>query len=282
MSVQVKNVSYSYFAKKPNEIKALKNISLEIEQGSFVAFVGETGSGKSTLMQCLNHLLIPSDGSITIDDINIKSKKKDRKINRSLRRKVGFVFQFSEYQLFDETVIKDVSFGPKNFGVKEPELSEKAKKALDLMEIDESLYERSPFEISGGERKRVAIAGVLASDPDVLIFDEPTVGMDSKRRSAMIALLRKLHSQGKTIILVTHDMELVLECATKVFVLSKGEIAFEGTPHSLFIREDNYGLEAPKVFDFAKKLKNNGVSIDLNNIYDVTTLISEIERVKHG
>ena len=154
MSIQVKDLHYTYFPKSPSAKHALKGISFDIEQGDFVAFVGETGSGKSTLMQCFNHLLIPSEGSIRVDNIEIRANKKDRKINKELRRKVGLVFQFPEYQLFDETVLKDVSFGPRNFGIKEPELSERAKNALNIMGIDETFYERSPFEISGGEKKR--------------------------------------------------------------------------------------------------------------------------------
>ena len=282
MSIQVKDLHYTYFPKSHNAKHALKGISLEIEQGDFVAFVGETGSGKSTLMQCFNHLLVPSEGSIKVDDIEIRAKKKDRKINKALRRKVGLVFQFPEYQLFDETVIKDVTFGPRNFGMKEPELSERAKKALDIMGIDESFYNRSPFEISGGEKKRVAIAGVLASDPDVIIFDEPTVGMDPKRKKVIFDLLSRLNKDGKTVILVTHDMELVLRLAKKVFVLSQGNLVFQGTPNELFSQDDNYGLEAPKAFKFAKELKKRGVSISLNNIFDIETLAAEIKRAKNG
>ena len=282
MSIQVKDLHFTYFPKSPNAKHALKGVSLQIEQGDFVAFVGETGSGKSTLMQCLNHLLIPTEGEIKIDDITIRAKKKDRKINKTLRRKVGLVFQFPEYQLFDETVLKDVSFGPKNFSIKEPELSERAKKALDIMGIDESFYERSPFELSGGEKKRVAIAGVLASDPNIVIFDEPTVGMDPKRRKTVLDLLTKLNNEGKTIILITHDMDLVLRCAKKVFVLNEGSIVFEGTPNELFSQDDNYGLESPKAFKFAKELKKSGLSISLNDIYDVDSLVKEIVRAKNG
>ena len=282
MSIEVKNLHYTYFPKAPNKKHALNGLNFTIEQGSFVAFVGETGSGKSTLMQCFNHLLIPTEGTINIDGIEIRPKKKDRKINKSLRRKVGLVFQFPEYQLFDETVLKDVSFGPKNFGIKEPELSERVRKALDIMGIDESFNNRSPFEISGGEKKRVAIAGVLASDPDIIVFDEPTVGMDPKRKKVIVDLLTRLHGEGKTIILVSHDMELVLRCAQKVFVLSQGNLVFEGTPNELFSQDDNYGLEAPKAFKFAKKLKNSGVNISLNNVFDIDTLVEEIKRAKNG
>lgn len=282
MSIQVKDLHFTYFPKSPNARHALKGVSFEIKQGDFVAFVGETGSGKSTLMQSFNHLLVPSEGSIVIDDIVVRAKKKDRKINKPLRKKVGLVFQFPEYQLFDETVLKDVSFGPKNFGIKEPELSERAKKALDIMGIDESFYERSPFEISGGEKKRVAIAGVLASDPDIIIFDEPTVGMDPRRRNIILNLLTKLNEDGKTIILVSHDMELVLKCAKKVFVLNQGNLVFEGTPNELFEQDDNYGLEAPKAIKFAKELKKSGVNIALNKVFDADTLVEEIKRAKNG
>ena len=282
MSIQVKDLHYTYFPKSPSAKHALKGISFDIEQGDFVAFVGETGSGKSTLMQCFNHLLIPSQGSIKVDNIEIRANKKDRKINKELRRKVGLVFQFPEYQLFDETVLKDVSFGPRNFGIKEPELSERAKNALSIMGIDETFYERSPFEISGGEKKRVAIAGVLASNPDIVIFDEPTVGMDSERKKVVLDLLLKLNNEGKTIILVTHDMDLVLRAAKKVFVLSGGEIVFKGTPNELFAQDDNYGLEAPKAFKFAKELKKSGVNISLDKIFDIDSLVEQIMRVKNG
>ena len=282
MQIKTNNLKFTYFPKAPNAKEALKGISIEIEQGSFVAFVGETGSGKSTLMQCFNHLLIPSSGTIQIDDLTIRAKKRDRKINKPLRKKVGFVFQFPEYQLFEETVLKDVCYGPKNFGFKEEAAIEKAKKALDIMGIDESFYSRSPFELSGGEKKRVAIAGILASEPDIIVFDEPTVGMDPIRRQIMINLFDKLHADGKTIILVSHDMDLVLKSAEKVYVLQDGLLKFEGKPYELFAQNDNYGIEAPKVMKFAKELNSHGYNLDLKNIKDVESLVKEIGDKKNG
>ena len=282
MSIVVNDLKYTYFSKTPSAKQAISGISCEIEKGSFVAFVGETGSGKSTLMQCLNHLLIPSEGSIAVDDINIRAKKKDRKINKNLRKKVGFVFQFPEYQLFDETVIKDVCYGPINFGFTKEEALEKAKKALTEMGIDETFYDRSPFELSGGEKKRVATAGILASEPEIIIFDEPTVGMDPHRREQVVNLLKRLNKEGKTIILVSHDMDLVLECADKVYVLQDGLIKFDGKPYELFSMDDNYGIESPKVFKFAKTLNKKGFNIDLKNIKTVDSLVEEIGRKKNG
>ena len=209
MSIKVNRVSHSYYKKTPNEVLALDNVSLNIEDGSFVALVGETGSGKSTLVQHLNALLLPDNGTIDVNEYTIVSKKRKNKHLHDIRKHIGLIFQFPEYQLFEETVLKDVAFGRKNFGVKEAEALEKAKEALKLVKIDESYYERTPFELSGGERRRVAIAGILALDPDVLVLDEPTAGLDYEGSKYVMDLVKGLNNKGKTIILVTHDMDIV-------------------------------------------------------------------------
>ena len=277
MSIKVNRVSHSYYKKTPNEVLALDNVSLNIEDGSFVALVGETGSGKSTLVQHLNALLLPDEGTIDVNEYTIVSKKRNNKHLHDIRKHIGLIFQFPEYQLFEETVLKDVAFGPKNFGVKEDEALEKAKEALKLVKIDESYYERTPFELSGGERRRVAIAGILALDPDVLVLDEPTAGLDYEGSKYVMDLVKNLNNKGKTIILVTHDMDIVYRYADRTVMLEKGKIIFDGEPVKLF-KEHGKSLDLPYLFDFASKLNDKGYNIPLDKIHNLEDVFSYVRK----
>ena len=277
MSIKVNGVSHSYYKKTPGEVLALDNVSLNIETGSFVALVGETGSGKSTLVQHLNALLLPDSGSIEIDEYTIINKKRKNKHLHDLRKHIGLIFQFPEYQLFEETVLRDVAFGPKNFGANEEEAKQKAKDALALVNIDESYYERTPFELSGGERRRVAIAGILALDPDILVLDEPTAGLDYQGSKDVLNLVKGLNEKGKTIILVTHDMDIVYEYASRVVMLKDGKIDFDGSPVELFKRNDKT-LDLPYLFDLATKLNEKGFNIPLDKIHSIADVLKYVRK----
>ena len=277
MPIQVNNLFHFYYKKTPNEVKAIDGISLEIKEHEFVAFVGETGSGKSTLVQHLNGLLIPSEGTVTVNDITIVNNKRKNKKMQALRKQVGLIFQFPEYQLFEETVLKDVAFGPRNFGFKLDEATSKAKEALKLVGLDESYYERSPFELSGGERRKVAIAGILAIDPDILILDEPTAGLDYHASNEVMELVKEMHEKGKTIILVTHDMDLVYRYASKVFFIDKGKIEFSGTPLELF-KKRYHALELPRLFFLATELIKRGIDIPLEEVKEIKDVIKYVRK----
>ena len=277
MPIKVNNVSHSYYKKTPNEVLALNNVSLNIEDGSFVALVGETGSGKSTLVQHLNALLLPDSGTIEVNEYVVTPNKRKNKKLHDLRKHIGLIFQFPEYQLFEESIIKDVAFGPRNFGASEEEARQKAKEALSLVKIDESYYERTPFELSGGERRRVAIAGILALDPDVLVLDEPTAGLDYQGSKDVMDLVKSLNEKGKTIILVTHDMDIVYRYASRVCFLKEGKIDFDGTPVELFKRNEKT-LDLPYLFDLASKLNERGYNIPLDKIHTISDLVSYIRK----
>ena len=279
MGIKIENVFYTYQKKASNSTLALNDVSFAIEDNDFVAIVGETGSGKSTLAQCLNALIIPDQGQIEVDNVIVSYKNRRSKKMRDLRKRVGLVFQFPEYQLFEETVEKDVAFGVKNFGVKGDKALEKAHRALAQVGLDESYYKRAPFDLSGGERRKVAIAGILAINPDILIFDEPTVGFDPASAKELMSLIVEMHKQGKTIIVITHDMDLVNEYAQKVFMLENGKLAFEGTPSELFIHAQNYDrLDIPKVIKLALALKEKGVDIDASKVRTIDDLVNYIKR----
>jgi len=277
MSIKVNNLSYSYLKKTPNEVLALDQVSLEVFDHDFLALVGETGSGKSTLVEMLNALLIPDSGEVIVDDFVVTNKKQKNKRIKELRKHVGVVFQFPEYQLFEETIIKDVAFGLKNYGVDEKEAIEKAKEALAMVGIDESYYERSPFELSGGEKRRVAIAGILVMDPDILVLDEPTAGLDPSGSQMIIDLMQSLYNKGKTIILVSHNMDLVIKCCKHAIVMHRSKVIFDGTPFELFssLTED-MAVEIPPIFKFANKLNEQGFHIDLSKIKSVEDLAKQI------
>lgn len=283
MGIKISNVFYTYSPKSPNATLALNNVSLTIEEHSFVAFVGETGSGKSTLMQNLNALLVPSSGQIEIDDFLITPKAKKNKRIKELRKHVGLVFQFPEYQLFEETVEKDVAFGVKNFGADEETAIKKAHEALLSVGLDESYFSRSPFDLSGGEKRRVAIAGILAIEPDILVLDEPTAGLDPKGVNDIMSLVKQMHENGKTIILVTHDMDVVMKYCEKVYVLNKGQLVFEGNPYQLFAQDnEEMAIEVPALFELARKLKQKGLKIDIENIRNVDDFIKQYMEKKNG
>ena len=279
MGIKVENVFYTYQKKASNSTLALDNVSLEIKENDFVAIIGETGSGKSTLAQTFNALLIPDQGHVQVDEYEVSYKNRKSKKMRGLRKLVGLVFQFPEYQLFEETVEKDVAFGVKNFGAKTEDALNSAHRALRRVGLDESYYKRPPFELSGGERRKVAIAGILAINPDILIFDEPTVGFDPASAKELMNLIVSLHMSGKTIIVITHNMDLVNEYAKKVFMLEKGKVVFEGTPSELFNNAQQYDcLEIPMVIKLALALKEKGMDIDLSKIHTIDDLMEEIKR----
>ena len=281
MSIKINHVSYTYLKKTPQATKALDDVNLEIQKGKITALIGHTGSGKSTLIQMLNALLIPDEGTIEVDDFVITNNKKKNKKIKELRQHIACIFQFPEYQLFEETVEKDVAFGLKNYGVKQEEAIKKAHEVLSLVGIDESFYLRSPFELSGGEKRRVAIAGILAIEPDILVLDEPTAGLDPEGTKIVLNLVKKLNDEGKTIILITHDMDIVNEYSDEVIVLKEGRVVYQGDKEHLFSHnEDELSLDVPPLFAFAKYLKDHGLNIHLSKVRNISSLIEEIKRVK--
>ena len=285
MGIKVEHIFYTYGKKASNSTLALDDVSFTVNDNEFLAIVGETGSGKSTLAQMFSALLIPDKGDVQVDDYLINYKNRKSKKLKGLRKHVGLVFQFPEYQLFEETVEKDVAFGVKNFGVKGEEALIKAHEALKLVGLDETYYKRQPFELSGGERRKVAIAGILAIDPDIIIFDEPTVGFDPSSAKDLMNLVVELHKKGKTIIVITHDMDLVRRYSQRVLLLEKGKLVFDGAPSDLFVFVQNYDrLEIPQVIRLAMKLKEMGADIDVKSIRRSDDLIKEIEkwRAKNG
>lgn len=262
MSIVIENLSYVYSPKTPFEHKALDNISLTVEDGDFLGIIGATGSGKSTFIQHLNGLIKLTSGKITVDGIELHNKPDLKK----LRAEVGMVFQYPEYQLFDETVEKDVSFGPKNLGLKKDEIAERVKEAVETVGLDyEQFKERSPFELSGGQKRRVAIAGVIAMRPQILVLDEPTAGLDPVGRIEMFDLIAKLkETTVKTIIMVSHNMDEISEVANKIAVLEHGKLRFHGTPKELFkLAEEleEIGLDIPTAIKLKNELKARGVEL---------------------
>ena len=262
MGIALENVSFTYQEGTPLASTALSDVSLTIEDGSYTALIGHTGSGKSTILQLLNGLLVPSQGSVQVFDTLITSTSKNKDI-RQIRKQVGLVFQFAENQIFEETVLKDVAFGPQNFGVSEEDAEQIAREKLALVGIDESLLNRSPFELSGGQMRRVAIAGILAMEPAVLVLDEPTAGLDPLGRKELMNLFRKLHQSGMTIVLVTHLMDDVAEYANQVYVMEKGRLVKGGKPSDVFqdvVFMEEVQLGVPKITAFCKRLADRGVS----------------------
>ena len=279
MGIQVKNIFYTHQKKATNATQALSDVSLEIKDNDFLAIVGETGSGKSTLAQMFNALLVPDKGDVLVNDYVINYKNRKSKKLRGLRKQVGLVFQFPEYQLFEETVEKDVAFGVKNFGVKGEEAIKRAHEALKQVGLDESYFKRAPFDLSGGEKRKVAIAGILAINPDILIFDEPTAGFDPQSSKDLMNLITEFHNNGKTIIIITHDMDLVNTYTKRVVMLERGQVTFDGTPNELFAYIKGYDrLDTPNVIKVAEKLKEKGVDIDINQIHTNEDLVEAIKR----
>ena len=262
MGIALENVSFTYQEGTPLASTALSDVSLTIEDGSYTALIGHTGSGKSTILQLLNGLLVPSQGSVRVFDTFITSTSKNKDI-RQIRKQVGLVFQFAENQIFEETVLKDVAFGPQNFGVSEEDAEQIAREKLALVGINESLFNRSPFELSGGQMRRVAIAGILAMEPAILVLDEPTAGLDPLGRKELMNLFKKLHQSGMTIVLVTHLMDDVAEYANQVYVMEKGRLVKGGKPSDVFqdvVFMEEVQLGVPKITSFCKRLADRGVS----------------------
>ncbi|PAC94858.1 energy-coupling factor ABC transporter ATP-binding protein [Bacillus paralicheniformis] len=258
MDIEIKDVEHRYQMKTPFERLAIYDVNAVIKEGSYVAVIGHTGSGKSTLLQHLNGLLKPTKGQIRLGGDVLEAGKKNKHL-KALRKKVGIVFQFPEHQLFEETILKDISFGPINFGMSREKAEEKAREMLKLVGLDEELSDRSPFELSGGQMRRVAIAGVLAMEPEVLVLDEPTAGLDPRGRKEIMDMFYSLHKQRNlTTILVTHSMEDAAAYADELIVMHKGTVKAKGTPRDLFSRKDDiaaFGLDLPETIKFQKRLE---------------------------
>ena len=277
MSITFKEVEHTYSADTPFAYHALKGVNLNIKKGSMTAIIGHTGSGKSTLIQHINALLLPTSGQVQIEDILITATNKPSSL-KPLRKKAGLVFQFPEYQLFEETILKDIIFGPKNFGVSEEEAIKIAKDMIQLVGLDESYLERSPFDLSGGQKRRIAIAGILAMNPDILILDEPTAGLDPQGAKEMLQLFKKVNQEGKTVILVSHDMNQVLEYCDDVVVMNHGHVEKHVTVNELFKETDyltSLSIDLPIITSFILKLNENGFHLD-PSIKDLNVLIHEI------
>lgn len=264
MSIKIVDLNYSYSVGSAYAIHALKNINLTINDGEFIGIIGHTGSGKSTLMQHLNGLIKPSRGAIYYNDKNIYDEDF---IMKDLRSKVGLVFQYPEHQLFEIDVFSDVCFGPANLGLDRSEIEERAKKALEAVGLSEEYHKRSPFELSGGQKRRVAIAGVLAMQPEVLILDEPTAGLDPQGRDEILGLIDKLHKENNmTVIVVSHSMEDMAQYAERLIVMNHGSVQFDGTPKEVFVHYkelEQIGLAAPQVTYIMHELAAKGFKVDI-------------------
>ena len=279
MRIELRQVEYRYQLNTPFERLALHDINLNVEPGSYVAIIGHTGSGKSTILQHLNGLLKPTKGAVAIGDKVITSKKKQKDL-KSIRKKVGIVFQFPEHQLFDETVEKDICFGPMNFGTSEEEAKRLAKKTLGLVGLSEDILQKSPFDLSGGQMRRVAIAGVLAMEPDVIVLDEPTAGLDPRGRKDIMDMFARLHKErGMTTILVTHSMEDAAQYADEIIVMHQGTVYKSGTPIDIFSQPEQLieiGLDVPETVRFQLLLqKETGIRFG-QPCLSIDTLAKEI------
>lgn len=263
MQIELKNLSYIYNESNPFSKVALDNVSLTIKEKEFIGIIGHTGSGKSTLVQHLNALITPTSGNIYVDGIDT-AEKSEKKIN--IRKKVGLVFQYPEYQLFEETVYKDIAFGPSNIGCTDEEIEERVKWSCDLVGLDyENIKEKSPFELSGGQKRRVAIAGVLAMKPEVLVLDEPTAGLDPRGRDEILNEIKNLYeNENITIILVSHSMEDVARLVKRIIVMDKGKIFMDGSPKEVFAEPEkliSVGLDVPQITEIMLRLNKNGFKV---------------------
>ena len=280
MGISLENVSYTYQSGTPFERRALFDMTVTIKDGSYTAFIGHTGSGKSTIMQLLNGLYLPTSGQVKVDETIINSQSKNKEI-KPIRKKVGLVFQFPESQLFAETVLEDIAFGPQNFGVSKEEAEQRALESLRLVGLSDELRDQNPFDLSGGQMRRVAIAGILAMQPDILVLDEPTAGLDPQGRKELMSLFKQLHLSGITIVLVTHLMDDVADYATAVNVMEKGRLVLSGTPKDVFqkvafLKEKQLGV--PKITEFALQLQEKGYSFESLPI----TIEEFVEVLVHG
>lgn len=280
--LQVKALTHTYSAGTPFEHKAIDNVDLEVMPGEFLGVIGHTGSGKSTLIQHLNGLLRPTGGEILLDGTDIWERPKEI---RKVRFQVGLVFQYPEYQLFEETVYKDISYGPKNMGLDASEIDRRVRQAAAFAGIDEDMLEKSPFELSGGQKRRVAIAGVIAMEPKVLILDEPTAGLDPRGREAILAQLRSYHKQkGNAVILVSHSMEEVARNVDRIVVMSHSHKLMDGTPEEVFSRAEELlqvGLDVPQVTKVAMELQKRGLLAD-SSVYTIDELVRRLLALKGG
>lgn len=282
MSIKLSNIYHTYSKGTPFERLALNNVSLEIAKGEIVAIIGHTGSGKSTLVQHLNGLLKPDQGQATINDIDITAKGAQAK---AARQQVGMVFQYPEHQLFAETVFEDIAFGPRNKGVEEEAVAKQVREAMEFVGLDyDTFAQRSPFQLSGGQMRRVAIAGVVAMNPDYLVLDEPSAGLDPRSRNAVFKEIMSLHkSRGIAIVLVTHSMEEAVKYADRLLVINAGKVLFDGTPAEIFKEHAaelvEVGVDVPQVYKLADLLRQNGVALP-ENIKDDVSLVKAIKKAK--
>ena len=279
--LQVKNLDHIYSIGTPFEHQALKDVSFQVERGEFIGVIGHTGSGKSTLMQQLNGLLKPTSGQVLLDGMDIWS---DKKLTRQARFRVGLVFQYPEYQLFEETVYKDIAFGPRNMGLSKEEIDRRVREAADFVGLTEEQLKVSPFDLSGGQKRRVAIAGVIAMEPEVLILDEPTAGLDPEGRAEILANIERYRKEmNATIMMVSHSMEDVARMTDRLLVLCGSRIAMEGTPSQVFERAEELvemGLSIPQVTQVFLHLKKMGM--DIGSVYTIEQAVKALKRVRGG
>ena len=279
--LEVRNLDYIYSAGTPFEHKALDNVSFALEPGEFVGIIGHTGSGKSTLMQQMNGLLKPTSGQVLLDGVDIWS---DKKLTRQARFRVGLVFQYPEYQLFEETVYRDIAFGPKNMGLEEKEVDRRVREAAGFVGLTEQQLEASPFDLSGGQKRRVAIAGVIAMEPEVLILDEPTAGLDPVGRSEILGNIEAYRqAKNATIMMVSHSMEDVARLTDRLLVMNGSRLAMDGTPSEVFSRAQELlamGLNIPQVTQVFLELKKLG--LDVKSVYTMEQAVAEIVRLRGG
>ena len=279
--LEVRNLDYIYSAGTPFEHKALDNVSFALEPGEFVGIIGHTGSGKSTLMQQMNGLLKPTSGQVLLDGVDIWS---DKKLTRQARFRVGLVFQYPEYQLFEETVYRDIAFGPKNMGLEEKEVDRRVREAAGFVGLTEAQLEVSPFDLSGGQKRRVAIAGVIAMEPEVLILDEPTAGLDPVGRAEILGNIEAYRqAKNATIMMVSHSMEDVARLTDRLLVINGSRLAMDGTPSEVFSRAQELlamGLNIPQVTQVFLKLKALG--LDVKSVYTMEQAVAEIVRLRGG
>lgn len=280
MSIVIEHLNYVYMQGGPYETKALNDVSLTINDGEFIGLIGHTGSGKSTLVQHLNGLIMPSSGRVLVDGLDLADKNTDR---RAIRRRVGLVFQYPENQLFEETVAKDIAFGPKNLGLDEAEIDRRVRTAMRRVALDyDKLSQRSVFELSGGQMRRVAIAGVLAMEPQTLVLDEPCAGLDPKGREEILGLISDLHREsGATIVMVSHSMDDVAALAERVIVMNHGKVAMDGAPREVFSRGEELraiGLDVPQAVELAQKLREKGFDVP-EGIYKIEEVRAAVEAI---
>ncbi|RIV16700.1 energy-coupling factor transporter ATPase [Mycoplasmopsis gallopavonis] len=300
MQIKIQNIGHTFNPKSPWEFTALEKINLEIKQGEYVGIIGSTGSGKTTLIEHLNGILKPTEGEIEwyfydekknkktnqieqeLTKLTVKSSQKKIKKVKQIRKKIGIAFQFAEYQLFKATIKEDIAFGPIAYGMSKEEAYKKAEEVLELVGLGKEYLERSPFELSGGQKRRVALAGLLAMNPDVLVVDEPTAGLDPQGVIDILDILTNLNKQGKTIINVTHDLDNILERAKRILLLKKGELIMDGDPYQVLnnvelLIENN--LQPPKILEFVHQLRKLG--FEIGEIHSLEELAREINRIRN-